>query len=272
MSAEESFRAGNLDQSFQQLQDQVRNDPSDVKNRIFIFQIMLVQGQWERALNQLNVVCEMDASTLLMAQTYREAIQCEAFRDKVFSGEHSPLIFGKPEQWLALLIEAVKLVANEQYDSAAKLRNEAFELAPVTTGSINGDKFEWIADADTRLGPVLEVILSGRYYWIPFHRIKSIVIEEPEDLRDSVWLPAQFTWANAGQAVGFIPTRYPGSEKADSETIRMAKSTEWQDCGSEIYLGTGQRMLATDNDEHPLMDIREILLDTVDDDPEQNNG
>ena len=272
MSAEDSLRAGNLDQSFQLLQDQVRDDPSNVKNRIFIFQVMLIQGQWERALNQLNVACEMDAATLLMAQTYREAIQCEVFRGKVFSGELLPLIFGKPEQWLALLIEALKLIANEQYDSAAKLRDEAFELAPVTTGSINGEKFEWIADADTRLGPVLEVIVNGQYYWVPFNRIKSIIIDEPEDLRDSVWLPAQFTWANAGQAVGFIPTRYSGSERAESETIRLAKSTEWRDCGGETYLGTGQRMLATDNNEYPLMDVREILLDTVDDELEQNNG
>lgn len=272
MSAEKSLRAGDLDLAFQQLQDLVRNDPSNVKNRIFIFQIMLIQGQWERALNQLNVACEMDASTLLMAQTYREAIQCEVLRDKVFSAGRSPLIFGKPEQWLALLIEAMKLIVKAQYKCAAGLRDEAFELAPVTTGSINGEKFEWIADADTRLGSVLEVIVNGRYYWVPFHRIKSIVVEKPEDLRDNVWMPAQFTWANAGQAVGFIPTRYPGSERMASETIRMAKSTTWQDCGSEIYLGTGQRMLTTDNNEYPLMDVREISLNTVDNALEHDNG
>jgi len=272
VSAEESLRAGNLDQSFQQLQDQVRSNPSDVKSRIFIFQIMLIQGQWDRALNQLNVACEMDDSTLLMAQTYREAIQCEVFRSKVFSGERSPLIFGKPDKWLALLIEAIKPIVSEQYKKASKLRNEAFELAPVTTGSINGEPFEWISDADTRLGPILEIIVNGRYYWVPFHRIKSIIIEEPEDLRDSVWLPAQFTWANAGQAVGFIPTRYPGSERDESETIRMAKSTTWQDCGNEIYLGAGQRMLATENNDYPLMDIREILLNTEDNELESDDG
>ena len=271
MLAEESLRAGKLDQSFMQLQEQVRNDPSNVKSRIFLFQLMLVQGQWERALNQLNVAGEMDASTLLMVQAYREAIQCEAFRSQVFSGEHSPLIFGKPEQWLALLIEAVKLVENGQYENAARLRDEAFELAPVTTGSINGEKFEWISDADPRLGPVLETIVNGRYYWVPFHRIKSVVIQAPEDLRDSVWMPAQFTWANAGQAVGFIPTRYPGSEKSESEAVRLAKATQWQDCGNEVYLGTGQRMFATNNNEYPLMDVREIQLNS-EDDSETGNG
>ncbi len=272
MSAEESLRAGDLDLAFQQLQEQIRNDPANVKDRIFIFQVMLIQGEWGRALNQLNVAGEMDASNLLMVQAYREAIQCEAFRSKVFSGNHSPLIFGEPEQWLALLMESVKFVANEQFENAAKLKDEAFELAPVATGSINGEKFEWISDADARLGPVLEVMVNGRYYWVPFHRIKSIVIEKPEDLRDSVWLPAQFTWANSGQAVGFIPTRYPDSEKAESNAIRLAKATDWRDCGSEIYLGTGQRMITTDSNEYPLMDVREILLDSIDDATVDENG
>jgi type VI secretion system protein ImpE len=84
-------------------------------------------------------------------------------------------------------------------------------------------------------------------------------------------MPAQFTWANAGQAVGLIPTRYPGSEKMDDESIRLAKTTEWKDCGNDLYLGTGQRMIATDSNEYPLMDIREIQLNT-EDDLETGNG
>ena len=36
---------------------------------------------------------------------------------------------------------------------------------------MDGHGFEWIADADSRLGPLLEVILEGKYYWAPFCRI-----------------------------------------------------------------------------------------------------
>ncbi len=38
--------------------------------------------------------------------------------------------------------------------------------------------------------PVLEAMVNGKYYWIPFSRLASIVIEAPADLRDRVWLPA----------------------------------------------------------------------------------
>jgi hypothetical protein len=72
-----------------------------------------VQGNWERALTQLNVAGEMDASTLAMVQTYREAIRCELLRAEIFAGKRSPLIFGQPDEWLALLTQALKLTAED---------------------------------------------------------------------------------------------------------------------------------------------------------------
>ena len=47
------------------------------KLRVFLFQLLCVLGQWERALTQLNVAAELDAQALAMAQMYREALQCE---------------------------------------------------------------------------------------------------------------------------------------------------------------------------------------------------
>ena len=110
-SAEEYLRNENLDEALKHLQNQVRNDPSNVKHRIFLFQLLAVLGQWDRALTQLNVAGEMDAGTLAMVQMYRQALQSEAFREQVFKGSRAPLIFGEPEQWIALIINALTLDA-----------------------------------------------------------------------------------------------------------------------------------------------------------------
>jgi type VI secretion system protein ImpE len=112
------------------------------------------------------------------------------------------------------------------------------------------------------MGPCLEVITNGKYYWVPFNRIQSISIEEPEDLRDFVWTAAYFTWMNGGQSVGLIPTRYPGSQDSEDDKVRLSKKTEWEECEADVFLGKGQRMLATDEGEYSLMDIREIKFDT----------
>jgi type VI secretion system protein ImpE len=204
-----------------------------------------------------------------MVQAYREAIRCQRDREQVFAGESSPLIFGEPDRWLALLIQSLKHVVDGQYGEAQRLRDEALEDAPATPGTIEvtGDQsaqFNWIADADSRLGPVLEAFLNGQYYWVPMHRIAEIDIEAPADLRDFVWTPAHFTWANGGQSVGLIPTRYPGSELHADPLIRLSRKTDWEslgDAGAETYLGIGQRMLATDQGEYSLLDIRKIVLD-----------
>ncbi len=260
MSAEQEIRDGRPEAALAALQDRVRQDPSNAKHRVFLFQLLSILGDWERALNQLNVAAELDAANLVMAQTYREALRCEALRAEVFSGKHSPMVMGKPAQWVALVMEALRLTAQGAQARSQALREEAFEAAPATSGTIDDQPFEWIADADPRLGPLLEVIVNGNYYWVPFERIHLIQIEEPADLRDLVWTPAQFTWANGGDAVGLIPTRYPGSEASDDSAVRMARKTQWREQDADLCTGLGQRLLATDRGEFPLMDVRRITL------------
>jgi type VI secretion system protein ImpE len=263
LAAEKSLLAGDLDGALAKLTEKVRGDPANPKLRVFLFQLLSLNGEWERALTQLNVTAEMDPINLTMAQVYREAIQCEVLRKEVFAGRTSPLVFGDPEPWIALLISALKATAEGRHEHARELRDKAFDEAPTTSGKINAGSFAWIADGDTRMGPVLEAIVLGRYYWVPYHRIREIRMEPPTDLRDFVWAPAQFTWSNGGQTVGLVPARYPGSESHPEPAIRLGKRTEWTDAGAETYVGLGQRMIATDTGEHPLLDIRTLLLDTL---------
>ncbi|NOX42498.1 MAG: virulence protein SciE type [Gammaproteobacteria bacterium] len=272
MEALESLSEGKLEETLGQLQASVRSDPSNVKYRVFLFQLLAVMGQWDRALTQLNVAGELDVSTLAMVQTYREALLCEGLRAEVFAGKRSPIVFGKPEQWIALVFEALRLTADGQYAQSQDIREQAFEQAPVTSGTIgdpDGQVFNWIADADSRIGPMLEAIINGRYYWVPFHRIRTINIVAPEDMRDMVWTPVYFTWANGGETVGLIPTRYPDSEDSDDNQIRTAHKTIWQEHEADVYLGLGQRMFATDEGEFSLMDLRLISLDTQDEEETQ---
>lgn len=267
MLAEDTLREGDLDGTLARLQDEVRKDPSNAKHRVFLFQLLVVLGQWDRAMTQLNVAGDLDPGTLAMVQTYREALQCEAFRGEVFAGRRSPLIFGDPGKWVALMVEALRLSAEGRYAESQGLRDQAFESAGASAGKIDDAPFEWIADADPRLGPVLEVIINGHYYWVPFQHIKDIQFDEPADLRDMVWTPAQFHWTNGGDAVGLVPTRYPDSQASEDPLIRMARKTDWSECGEGLYVGLGQRMLATDSAEYPLMDIRSIEFEAGDAEP-----
>ncbi len=261
MTPEEHLKAGDLSATLAALQDKVRANPADAKLRIFLFQLLCVLGDWKRAITQLKVSAELDPSALMMAQTYREAIICEVYREKVFSGEKEPLIFGEPAEWLALLIEALKLFADGKTEEAAELRARAFDLAPAASGEINGERFEWIADADMRLGPVLEVVVNGRYFWMPFSSINTLMIEEPGDLRDAVWTAATLTLHNEGEVVALIPTRYAGTPASDDAAAKLSRATLWSDSGGDTYTGLGQRLLTTDQSDIALMDVRTLKMD-----------
>ena len=268
MKADELLKAGRLTEALAALQAQVRDNPADPKLRVFLFQLQAVLGQWEKALTQLNVAADVDAKNLLMAQICRDGLAAEAFRAEVFAGKRQPLVFGQPQEWVGLLIQANQLAEQGNHDAARELRERAFDSAPATSGTINGEPFEWIADSDMRLGPMLEAVIQGRYFWVPFHNIREIRIEAPTDLRDLVWLEAMFTWGNGGTAPGLIPTRYPGSERSSEPAVVMARRTEWDTRGDGASVGFGQRVLATDANEYPILEVRHVVLGEPDGQPE----
>ena len=275
MQAEELLRAGQVKEALEALERQVRSDPTNAKVRVFLFQLLSVLGDWERALTQLNVAVELDSINLLMAQVCRVALNCEVLRTEIFAGKRSPLIFGEPEEWIGWLIQANQMIAQEKYEASQKLREQAFEAATAVAGSIDNQPFEWISDADSRLGPILEAIFDGKYYWVPFTALKQVQIDPPTDLRDLVWIPAHFTWINGGEATGLIPTRYPDSQTSEDSAILLARKTEWIEQPGELYLGLGQRMLTTDKDDFSLLQVRQIDLDHSEEDlqgGETNNG
>ncbi len=259
--ADDILNSRTLDETLEALMAKVRKDPSDVKQRIFLFQLFAVLGAWERAVKQLKVCGGMDVETLPMVQSYREAIICELVREKVFAGQKAPMIFGEPEDWVALMVEALAANTRGDHAAAATLREAAFEAAPAVSGTADGQDFQWIADADMRLGPLLELVMNGNYYWVPFSAIQKLSFEAPVDLRDCVWTPVEITWANGGEVVGFIPTRYPDAPTGNDE-IKLAKVTEWEDLGSDTYAGHGQRLFATDAGDLALMDLREVTFNT----------
>jgi type VI secretion system protein ImpE len=261
--AEQSLRDGRLQDALTELQDQVRKDPSNPRYRVFLFQLLCVLGDWARARDQLKVLPDLDPGSLALVHVYGQAIACELLRQEVFAGARTPLLLGEPLPWVALLLQALAASAQGAHAEAKKLRADALEQARALPGTIDGQEFEWIADADARLGPVCEAVIEGRYYWVPFERIRSVVLETPSDLRDFVWVPAQLGLANGGEAAALLPTRYPGSEADPDSLIRLARKTEWDEVASDTFHGRGQRMLATDGNEYPLLNVRRVEMRAV---------
>jgi type VI secretion system protein ImpE len=262
-TAEDLLSAGDPAGALKLLQQQVRGAAADPKLRVFLFQLLAVLGQWQRALDQLKVCGELDAGTLAMVNTYRPALQCETLREAVFDGKATPHVFGPPTQWVARLAQALQADAQGQPAQAVQARAAALAQAPASSGRINGQAFEWIADADSRLGPVLEVIINGRYGWLPFMHLSVLAVEPVADLRDLVWAPAHITFANGADTVALLPARYAGTAASGDAALQLARRTDWLSLTDEQYRGLGQRLFTTDSVEQGLLEVREIVFDAA---------
>lgn len=254
------IQADGLDGALQRVQQDIRSNPGDVKLRLCLFQLLAVQGQWQRAIGQLQVIAQLDGTLMELAQTYRSAIRAEVHRNDVFAGKLRPLLLGEAAPWLTALLDALQHDAKGESAKAQAARLAALADAPEVAGQTADQSFVWIADGDARLGPVVEAIIHGQYHWLSFEQIVAIHLEAPSDLRDLVWQQARLTLENEGEVFALLPTRYPDISGTD-DAIKLARKTEWQELGDDLYLGRGQKMWMTDMGEHALLDLRHLSCD-----------
>ena len=237
---------------------EVRAHPGEARPRILLAQLSMVSGQWQRALAQLQAAAQLDAANIPMAQAYREAIRCEISREQVFAGQTSASFVGEPEPWCGELAKAMTLRAEGQDKAADRLQMQALEQAEAVPFLVDDQPVTWLADADSRLGCICEVFLNGSYFWLPMQHIQSLKVDQPNDLRDLVWIPARLTLTNGGQHPVFLPSRYPNSYQRDEQQLALSKLTVWEQLSDQAWAGFGQRMWASDVGDHPLLDTRSI--------------
>lgn len=248
-----------LAEQLTELKSAIRAEPAKATLRVYYFQLLCVLGDWPKAIDQLQLCAQLDSMAAPMARAYREAILCEILRAEVFAGRKSPHILGEPSPWLGYMTDALKQSGAGHPEEASKLRQQGLDLAPASSGEIDGKPFTWICDADNRLGPVCELYANGCYYWLPFEAIERIGFEKPTDLRDLVWQACEVTLNNGGVLNGFIPSRYPLSEE-DVDATKLSRQTQWLDLGNGHFAGRGQRQWLTDVDEYPLLEVRHLTF------------
>ncbi len=117
-----------------------------------------------------------------------------------------------------------------------------------------------IAACDGRFGPSFEAIMAGHWGLIGFDQIAEIKSEGPVDLRDLVWLPVEISLRSGHSAAALLPVRYPGTEVAGDDALRLARSTDWWDGPSGQY-GIGQHLwFVEDGTELDMLSLRRIVM------------
>jgi type VI secretion system protein ImpE len=232
MNAKELFQAGKLTEAVQALSAELRNDPTDAKRRTFLFELLCFAGDFDRAEKQLGVLSQAGPSSEMGALLYRGVMAAERARQETF--------------------------AKREYTMMPPADATPFH------GTLNGQPFESLADADARIGPRIETFSAGTYLWLPLAHIASIEIQAPKRLRDLLWVPARVRTGPAFQGTELgeilIPVLSPLSWRHEDEEVRLGRLTVWGEDANGDEVPFGQKLLLVDGKEIPLLEVRSVTI------------
>lgn len=255
--ADALLRSGDLQGARAALVEVVRTQPSNERARMFLFQLLSVLGEWDKAHGQLTALAQLSAEAQMLSVAYGQAIEAERQRADVFTGRARARQHVASD-WAEPLLDALELFGSGREEEGIAARDAAFEAAPDTPGTLDGEAFEWIADADGRFGPSFEVIIGGRYGLQPFDQVERVQSNGAADLRDIIWYPVLIAFREGRTAAGLIPARYPGTEHEGTAGERLAQATGWGE-RSWGQSGIGQRLLAlSTGEERGLLSLRSL--------------
>ena len=246
-----------LEQLFQDAKARAKSAPSDLAARSTLWQVFAARGEFDRARKQLDVMSDLDSSWLIEVQACHGLIAAEEQRTAVFGGKEPPVCLGMPPGWFVKLVAALPLLAQGGKGDALSLLREVRDMNEAVPGSLNGEAFAWACDGDARVGPCLEVIVQGKYLWVPWNAVLKLETRPPTEIRDHLWQPASLQVTEEGPIEAFIPVRYPSPA---NESQAMSRSTEWVPLDDEFFIGFGQKCLTTDSVEAGYLDIRSLAF------------
>ncbi len=234
MNADELYREGRLTEAISALNEVLRQDPTDVRSRTFLFELLCFSGSYERARRQLDAISAADPELNMSAAWYQEALMAEEKRQEMFHKGELPESGSSP--------------------------------SPVS-GTLNGKPFSDLRDADPRIGSRIEIIVGGRYTWMPLEHLASLTMEPPKRLRDLYWAPVKIETTQAldgyaGEAL--LPAMTPMAWQHPNEEVRLGRWTDWTELESGEEVPVGLKLLLLDDEEFPLLEIRELLVNAPD--------
>ena len=230
MHARELFQAGRLDEAIESLGVELRRDPTDAQRRAFLFELLSFAGNHERAEKQLDVLGTASTQAGIGALTYKAALQADRLRTEMFTRGELP----------------------------------TGPAPAAVAGTLNGEPFTSLEDADPRVGARLEVFAGGQYLWLPLEHVASRRMEPPARLRDLLWSPAKlltgpgFRGVELGEVL--LPVLTPLAATHPDPLVRLGRMTVWEELPDGRPAPAGQRLLLVDGEEVPLLELRELVI------------
>jgi type VI secretion system protein ImpE len=248
MTATELFSAGRLRDAIEAQVNKVKAAPTDQPARLFLFELFAFAGDLDRARRHLDLLRYDDPQHSAAVEQLRSALEAERRRRAVFAGTEHPKCLGVAPDHLRLRLDALRSLASGEHVEARRRLDAANSDVPATTGTLNGEPFAGLYDADERFGTVLEVFGPGGVYsWVPLEQVESITLNLPQSPRDILWRPAHLSIVDGPEGDVLLPGLYPGTHEHADDEVKLGRVTEWVGNDGEVARGAGGRVFLTGN-------------------------
>lgn len=242
----------------------VRDNPTNIPARIFLFELSCFSGDWDRAEKQLDVIGHQDANAMIGSMIYRQNFKAERDRSRFFSEGLQPGILAPPPPYVSDLIQANNRVREGNTFEARSILDKVEEERPAFAAKVNGGEVGDFRDYNDQTMCIFEVIFKDQYVWLPMEQVQKIEFFKPKTLRDLYWIQAQVELVEGTNGEMFFPSLYVDSCKSDNDSVRLGRMTDWRDLGDELYAGEGLRSFWMDGKDRSILDIETIEFEHSD--------
>jgi type VI secretion system protein ImpE len=261
-TAKELLEEGKLSEAVQAMTEEVKRNPTDIQRRSLLAEMLCVSGRLERADAQLEVILQQDSKAALGVALMRQMIRAETARRDFFSSGRVPEFIDLPPPYVQKYIEASVRGREKRLDEAKQLLDQAEAERPRVKGTCNGHAFDDLRDLDDMTAAVFEVLTStGKYYWIPVERVRSIEFRKPERVRDLIWRRAAMSVESGPDGEVFLPATYCPQGGETSDKALLGRITEWHGGDGEPMRGIGQVSFLVGDESVPIMQMQNIAFD-----------
>lgn len=251
------FREGRIGAAIAAANDAVRRAPASADPRILLAELLLFDGNLQRADNVLEAAAGVDPSVSLVVAEFRQLLRAATARRQVLFEGRPPEFLGQPTASQTHLLQA--LVASRAGDvmGAAGAARAAELSRPPVAGQLAGVAFADWRDADDLWAGSFEILTStGKYFWIPVERVASLDFHAPTRPRDLLWRRCTMTVRDGPDGDVYMPAIYETGSSLSGEplrdTLRLGRETAWtQDMPVR---GLGQRLFLAGDEGIPIHD------------------
>lgn len=256
MTAGDLYHEGRLGDALAAAIQDVRQHPTDTARRWLLAELLCVSGDWDRADKQLDALNPPDAPTSLAVAAFRQLIRAEIARHQVFHEGRMPEFIEPPSVAIQHHLRALVALREQQPAEARRWVAEAVAARPALRGKCDGVPFAAFGDTDECTASFLEVHSArGKYYWVPFELIERLELHPPQRPRDLLWRPVHLVVRGTSGSELFLPVVYIATYAEGDDAARLARATSWRDRDDGPVVGIGQRVLAADDRDVPLLEL-----------------